>query len=132
VSDGGTAGASKPKKAPGKPGSAAPALLAAALGTMLVTGTLGRMIREGKREKRTKDLGKRIAMSSYPRLAPFMIMLDMAEAKKYNYRRERRSALRVCGNCRHFYGGQCRQFDINVPNAGKTNVCDVHEIRRRS
>ena len=121
----------KRKKAPGKPGSAAYPLLAAALGTMLVTATLGNMVRSGKKEKRTKELGNRVLLSAYPRLAPFMIMLDMTEAKKYGYRSERRSALRVCGNCRHFYGGQCRQFDINVPNAGKYNVCDVHELRRR-
>jgi hypothetical protein len=120
-----------PTKIP-KKGSLAPALLAAALGTMLVTGTLGSSLRERKRKKDTKKLTDRVLLSSYPNLAPFLIMLDMAEAKKYNYRSERKSALRVCGNCRHFKGGQCRQFDINVPNAGKNNVCDVHELRSRS
>ena len=120
-----------PKPKPGGVGVPA-ALIAAALGTMLVTGTLGSTIRKKKKEKRTHDLSKRILMSEYPNLAPYLIMLDMREAKKYNYRRERKSAMRVCGNCQNFFGGQCRQFDINVPNSGKTNVCDVHEIRSRS
>jgi hypothetical protein len=98
--------------------------IAAVLGTALLTGAVPMLMRSNKKKKDTKKLAKRVAFSIDKSLTPFMIMLDMREAKKYGYKRERTSASKVCQNCSRFYGGQCSLFDINVPNSGQNNVCD--------